>query len=70
MNQRELEVNIKVTENEFYVLVEDSESGEYMNLGPYDYSDQERGRFDKELGDEIYSWISIAREGIIEESSI
>lgn len=60
---RVLELTIRLNGDDFEVDVYELESGEVAQI-QYPYSPDEHPEFDKAIGDEIYSWISLwAEEG-------
>ena len=60
---RVLELTIHLNGDNFEVDVYEPESGEVAQI-QYPYSPDEHPEFDKAIGDEIYSWISLwAEEG-------
>jgi hypothetical protein len=60
---RVLELTIRLNGDDFEVDVYEPESGEVAQI-QYPYSPDEHPEFDKAIGDEIYSWISLwAEEG-------
>lgn len=56
--QRNLELTIRLNENDFEVDVYEPESGEIAQM-QFPYSPDEHPEFDKAIGEEIYSWISM-----------
>ena len=56
--QRTLELTIRLNENDFEVDVYEPESGEVAQM-QFPYSPDEHPEFDKTIGEEIYSWISL-----------
>lgn len=56
--QRTLELTIRINENSFEVDVYEPESGEIVQM-QHPYSPDEHPEFDKAIGDEIYSWLSL-----------
>ena len=60
---RVLELTIHLNGDNFEVDVYEPESGEVVQI-QHPYSQDEHPEFDKAIGDEIYSWISLwAEEG-------
>lgn len=60
---RVLELTIRLNGDDFEVDVYEPESGEVAQI-QHPYSPNEHPEFDKAIGDEIYSWISLwAEEG-------
>lgn len=60
---RVLELTIRLNGDDFEVDVYEPESGEVVQI-QHPYSPDEHPEFDKAIGDEIYSWISLwAEEG-------
>lgn len=60
---RVLELTIHLNGDNFEVDVYEPESGEVVQI-QHPYSPDEHPQFDKAIGDEIYSWISLwAEEG-------
>ncbi len=60
---RVLELTIRLNGDDFEVDVYEPESGEVAQI-QRPYSPDEHPEFDKAIGDEIYSWISLwAEEG-------
>ena len=55
---RVLELTIRLNGDDFEVDVYEPESGEVAQI-QYPYSPDEHPEFDKAIGDEIYSWISL-----------
>lgn len=53
-----LELTIRLNEDTFEVDVYEPESGEIAQF-QHPYSPDEHPEFDKTIGDEIYSWISL-----------
>ena len=56
--QRNLELTIRLNENDFEVDVYEPESGELTRM-QFPYSPYEHPEFNKAIGEEIYSWISM-----------
>lgn len=59
--QRTLELTIRINEDSFEVDVYEPESGEIVQM-QHPYSPDEHPEFDKAIGDEIYSWVSLWAE--------
>ena len=59
--ERILEITIRVNEDDFEVDVYEPESGEVAQF-QHPYSPDEHPEFDKTIGDEIYSWISLWKD--------
>ncbi len=59
--QRTLELTIRINEDSFEVDVHEPESGEILQM-QHPYSPDEHPEFDKAIGDEIYSWVSLWAE--------
>ena len=64
MLERDLEVVIRVTDLEFYVSVYDSESGDDVEYGPYEFSKEDENRFNNDIGNEFYGWAEIVKENL------
>lgn len=56
--QRLLELTIRLNEDDFEVDVYEPESGEATQM-QFPFSPDEHPEFDKAIGEEIYSWISL-----------
>lgn len=56
--QRTLELTIRLNDDDFEVDVYEPESGEIKQMQS-PYSPDEHPEFDKTIGDELYSWISM-----------
>lgn len=56
--QRLLELTIRLNEDDFEVDVYEPESGEITQL-QHQFTPDEHPDFDKSIGDEIYSWLSL-----------
>lgn len=56
--QRNLELTIRMNENDFEVDVYEPESGEIAQM-QFPYSLDEHPKFNEAIGEEIYSWISL-----------
>ena len=56
--QRLLELTIRLNEDDFEVDVYEPESGEIEEL-QHPFMPDEHPDFDKAIGDEIYSWLSL-----------
>lgn len=56
--QRVMELTIRFNEDDFEIDVYEPESGEVAQL-QYPFSPDEHTDFDKAIGDEIYSWLSL-----------
>jgi len=59
--QRTLELTIRINEDSFEADVYEPESGEIVQM-QHPYSPDEHPEFDKAIGDEIYSWVSLWAE--------
>lgn len=59
--QRTLELTIRINEDSFEVDAYEPESGEIVQM-QHPYSPDEHPEFDKAIGDEIYSWVSLWAE--------
>lgn len=65
MVQRTLKLTMRINGDSFEVDVYEPESGEIVQM-QHPYSPDEHPLFDKAIGDEIYSWLSLwadEREG-------
>ena len=58
---RTLELTIRLNEDTFEVDVHEPKSGEIAQL-EHPFSPDEHPEFDKAIGNEIYSWISLCAE--------
>lgn len=58
MMQRNLGLTIRLNDSDFEIDVYEPESGEVAQY-QFPYSPDEHPEFDKRLGREIYSWISL-----------
>lgn len=58
MFQRNLEFIIRLNEDDFEVDVYEPESGEVTQM-QFPLSPDEHPEFDKAIGDEIYSWLTL-----------
>ena len=67
--ERMLELTIRVNDDDFEVDVYEPESGEVAQL-QHPYSPDEHHEFDKKIGDEIYSWISLWKDEHDDESEV
>lgn len=56
--QRTLELTIRLNDDDFEVDVCDPESGEVAQM-QFPYSPDEHPEFDQQIGEEIYSWLSL-----------
>ena len=56
--QRTLNLTIRLNENDFEVDVYEPETGETVQF-QHPYSPDEHPEFDRDIGAEIYSWISL-----------
>ena len=56
--QRNLELTIRLNEDSFEVDVYEPESGEIAQM-QFPYSPDEHPEFNEQIGQEIYSWISL-----------
>lgn len=65
--QRNLELTIRLNESSFEMDVYEPESGEVLRM-QFPYSPDEHPEFDKAIGEEIYSWISLWRDEMEEEN--
>lgn len=61
MKQRILDLTLRVGDGRIEVDVYDNESGEIKQID-LPFSTDEHPEFDKQLGDEIYSWLSLMEE--------
>lgn len=61
MKQRILDLTLRVGDERIEVDVYDNESGEIKQID-LPFSPDEHPEFDKQLGDEIYSWLSLMEE--------
>lgn len=61
MKQRILDLTLRVGDGRIEVDVYDNESGEIKQID-LPFSPVEHPEFDKRLGDEIYSWLSLMEE--------
>ena len=61
MKQRILDLTLRVGDGRIEVDVYDNESGEIKQID-LPFSPDEHPVFDKQLGDEIYSWLSLMEE--------
>ena len=61
MKQRILDLTLRVGDGRIEVDVYDNESGAFTRSG-LPVSPDEQPEFDKQLGDEIYSWLSLMEE--------
>lgn len=59
--ERMLELTIRVNDDNFEVDVYEPESGDVVQF-QCPYSPDEHPEFDKAIGDEIYSWISLWKD--------
>lgn len=66
MVQRTLELTIRINEDSFEVDVYEPESGEIVQI-QHPYSPDEHPEFDKRIGNEIYSWLSLWAEEMEED---
>lgn len=56
--QRTLELMIRLNDDDFEVDVYEPESGECSQM-QFSFSPDEHPEFDKVIGEEIYSWVSL-----------
>lgn len=59
--QRNIELTVRLNDDNFEVDVYEPESGDVVQF-QYPYSPDEHPEFDKAIGDEIYSWISLWKD--------
>lgn len=62
--QRELELTIRLNDDDFEVDVYEPETGMVTQF-QHPYSPDEHPEFDKSIGDEIYSWLGLWREEVL-----
>ena len=67
--ERMLELTIRVNDDDFEVEVYEPESGEFVRL-QHPYAPDEHPEFDKAIGNEIYSWISLWKDEHDDESEV
>lgn len=59
---RTLELTINLHEDSFDVEVYEPESGEFFPLRDNPFSPDEHPEFDKAIGQEIYSWLTLWKD--------
>lgn len=59
--QKMLELTVRINKNDFEVDVYEPESGEVVQM-QHSFLPDEHPEFNKAIGDEIYSWISLWAE--------
>lgn len=59
---RTLELTIKLYGDSFDVEVYEPETGEFTPLRDNPYSPDEHPEFDRDIGREIYSWVSLWKD--------
>ncbi len=64
--ERGLDLTVRMYKDEFEIFVHEPESGE-VDQKRFPYSFDEHPEFDKAIGNEIYSWLSLWADYLEEE---